>query len=220
VCPYARIDDVDAYLASRRRSVCEPNPCRRRELARCAGFRIDVLSAPADVDAAMPTLFALHHARWRDKTQAFTDARIEAFHRRAALALAARGWTRVVVLHAEGQPVAAAYALLRGGRCHYYQGGLLPEWKKRSPGMVAMVHLIRHARAAGATEFDFLRGEEPYKAVWATDARRTLALAAARPTARTRLHRLLLRARAELERRLPEQALGVARAVLNTIRRP
>jgi CelD/BcsL family acetyltransferase involved in cellulose biosynthesis len=39
-----------------------------------------------------------------------------------------------------------------------------------------MLHAVREAISEGAEEFDFLRGEEPYKSLWTSTARTDLRL--------------------------------------------
>jgi len=50
--------------------------------------------------------------------------------------------------------------------CFMYQGGLDPAKLKQSPGHASVSALIRDAIESGCQYFDFMRGDEPYKAVW------------------------------------------------------
>src|SRR6185503_5081291 len=93
-----------------------------------------------------------------------------------------RGAARLGILSIGGEPVAAAYGFKHRGRFAYYQAGLLPAWRRRSAGTVVMVELMRHAAGEGVRELDFLRGDETYKAIWATTARATVAVTARRAT--------------------------------------
>jgi CelD/BcsL family acetyltransferase involved in cellulose biosynthesis len=72
--------------------------------------------------------------------------------------------------------IAAVYGLEVGNRFYYYQSGYDPAWSARSPGMVLVGRTIEDAYARGLTDYDFLRGTEPYKLDWAADRRETLAL--------------------------------------------
>ena len=55
------------------------------------------------------------------------------------------------------------YCFNHGGKGYYYQGGFEPQLARYSPGTVLTAHAIRDAIDRGASEFDFLRGDEPYK---------------------------------------------------------
>jgi CelD/BcsL family acetyltransferase involved in cellulose biosynthesis len=184
-CPFACWDnDLDGYLAARPLQFGSQARRRRRELAREPGFGIEVLSAPDAVAAALDVFFTLHRLRWRAAggSEAIPDARTEAFHRDVARLCAARGWARLALLHVRGRPAAAAYGFLRRGRLVYYQAGHDPAWRRRSVGTVLLVELMRDAFAAGARELDLLRGEERYKAIWASASRATCAVVARPPT--------------------------------------
>jgi CelD/BcsL family acetyltransferase involved in cellulose biosynthesis len=61
---------------------------------------------------------------------------------------------------------AALYCFACRGRGYYYAGGFNPELSRLSPGTVLTGYAIEDALLAGATTFDFLRGDEPYKYAW------------------------------------------------------
>jgi CelD/BcsL family acetyltransferase involved in cellulose biosynthesis len=85
--------------------------------------------------------------------------------------LAAAGLARLFTLSIEGRVVGAYYGLQHGGRAYAYLGGFDPDYAFESPGTMLIGHAIAGAAASGATAFDFLRGQEPYKYEWgAVDA--------------------------------------------------
>jgi CelD/BcsL family acetyltransferase involved in cellulose biosynthesis len=220
-CPYAAWgDDLDGYLARRPQKFGSQIRNRRRELSKKSGFRLEVIEEPGALVEGLEHLFYLHRTRWAEAggSEAFPDERTLEFHRRSGRLLAARGLARLALLSLEGRPVAAGYGFLRGRRFSYYQAGLDPEWRKRSAGMVVMVELMRHAAAAGAEELDFLRGDEPYKEVWSTNVRRTVAVSARRATASARRAAravaVLDELRARIKATIPEPALGAMRRFL------
>jgi CelD/BcsL family acetyltransferase involved in cellulose biosynthesis len=188
-CPYADLSggDRDAWLAARKDGFGGQLREKRAKLERSSGFDLSVVDTPDQVAAALEKLFALHHARWREVaggSQAFTNGRVEEFHRIAGRALAARGWARACVLSVAGEPVAAGYGFSRAGRFAYYQAGLDPAWRARSAGTVVLGELVDRAFAEKLTEFDFLRGEEPYKSIWADARRQTVSVTGHPPTPR------------------------------------
>jgi len=220
VCPVAEWGgDLEAYLGTRPQKFGSQIRRRRQELSRRPGFRLEVFERPDDVVAGLEDLFRLHRRRWAEEggSDAIPSPTIEEFHRRSGRLLAERGLARLAVLRLEGAPAAAGYGFLHGRRFSYYQAGLAPEWRRRSAGMVVMVELMRHVAAAGAVELDLLRGDEPYKAIWATTARATCAVRARRATrsawraARAAL--ALARLRAGLSAALPEPARVLLRRV-------
>jgi CelD/BcsL family acetyltransferase involved in cellulose biosynthesis len=175
-CPYVTLDgEFSRWLATRPHGAGAQYLRRRRWLAARPGFRHEVVHEPGAIAGALETLFALHRARWAEAggSGGIVSARVEAFHRAAARALAARGWARIHLLHVEGAPRAALYGFQRGPRFAFYQSGFDPSWRERSVGAVLMGAAIETAFAAGLHEFDLLHGDEPYKARWA-DRRRDL----------------------------------------------
>jgi CelD/BcsL family acetyltransferase involved in cellulose biosynthesis len=184
VCPFARVDDFQAYVDARPGGFGRQIAQRARRLARLPGFRLEIHDDPDE--RTLDTLFALHRERWAAEggSQGITSPRVELFHRRAIALCAGRGWVRVGLLFVDNQPVAAGYAFVRGGRFSWYQSGLRmdPALRRHSAGMVLMVEMMRRAADHGATDFDFLHGEEPYKGIWATSRRTTHMLRARRAT--------------------------------------
>lgn len=116
------------------------------------------------VGSDVATFFELHDRRWAGRGGSSLDSdRARAFHRRFAEAAQRRGWLRLWFLEYDGNPVAAWYGWRLGRRYSFYNGGFDPEFSSLSPGMVLLVAVIESAFAEGATEFDFLLGDEGYK---------------------------------------------------------
>lgn len=213
-CPIAQLENADlaTYLKNRPGGFGSQLRARKRALEKMPGFRLEVHATPSAIAGGLSTLFALHAARWADSggSDAIPDSRVALFHRACAPALAARGWARLALLSVGDHAVAAGYGFLRGSRFAYYQAGLDPAWRARSAGTVVLGALLETACSQGAWEFDFLRGDEPYKAIWATTGRTTSSLHAvprnlySRATARLDLHARAIRH--SVARRLPMPA--------------
>lgn len=122
----------------------------------------------SNVEWAMDAFFELHKARWqrRGLPGAFVGRRIQAFHRDWAATAQRMGWLWLSTLVLEGRPVGSIYAMRFGKACYFYQAGFDPAAKALSPGTLLVAHTIRRAIAEGLEEFDFLRGDEPYKRRW------------------------------------------------------
>ena len=208
-CPAIAIEGTFAhYLAGRPR---RDNLLRRRKwLAAQPGFRIDVAREPGHVSAALDDFFHLHRLRWASDggSQGITGPAIEAFHRRAAPALAAQGRARVYTLRLGEKAIASVYLLCNGPRWSFYQSGYDPAHANRSPGLVLLARTIEDAFIEGARVYDFLRGEEAYKKEWATTERFTVAITAAGRSIPARLYEGRRRAtrtvKAALRTLLPE----------------
>ncbi len=132
----------------------------------------------------MDAFFERHGARWRDRGESgvFASPAIRAFHRQAAAGLEAAGWLRLRVMRVASRVAAVVYGFARGRRASAYAGGFDPALGRASPGKVLNEWCIEDSIAEGASTYDFLRGDEEYKAGWGAVPRpqRRLRLAARR----------------------------------------
>lgn len=144
-----------------------------------------------DLDDELENLFELHQRRWNKRwlPGVFGSAKVQAFHRDAARELLKQGWLRLFYLRLDGGTEACLYCFSYGDRICYYQGGFEPTLAKLSLGTVLTARAIETATQEGKAAFDFLRGDEPYKAKWTGLSKRN----ARRLMARYRLLGPLLR---------------------------
>jgi len=121
-------------------------------------------------------LLRLHRLRFeqRKMASAFLAPAVPEFHSDVLQQLAAEGLARLLLLKADGQPVAALYGFSAGKTFQFYQSGFDPQWLRHGMGQVIIGKAIENAIAGGHTTFDFLRGGEPYKAQWAQQSRQTV----------------------------------------------
>lgn len=164
---------------------------------------------PEAVAQSMSALFHLHGARWRKRKLpgVFSSPSVRSFHQEVAHGFAARGWLRLHTLTLAEEVRAVLYCFTCRGRGYYYAGGFDPALARWSPGTLLTGRAIQSAGSEGAQEFDFLRGDEPYKYTWGTvnrtNYRRLLWRGASRGRAAPRL--------VELERWVEHRAKRVAR---------
>lgn len=125
--------------------------------------------AAGEVDRALDTLAELHDQRW---SEASRFLRAWPRFRAAAAAGASSGEVVVSELVADsGEVVATELDLLAGRRAAFYQAGRRIEREWRGCGSVLRAGLIDDFCEDGVTEYDLLRGDEPYKADWAAERR-------------------------------------------------
>jgi Acetyltransferase (GNAT) domain len=121
-----------------------------------------------DLTRAFAILVDLHARRRNSlgKPGVFDCGRFAAFHRDAARGLLGAGQLRLSWLELDSRPVAAEYNLASKSTIFSYQSGIAPDALAQQPGRLAMIATLRRAIAEGCAAFDFLRGDEPYKAHW------------------------------------------------------
>ncbi|MHB1845885.1 MAG: GNAT family N-acetyltransferase [Deltaproteobacteria bacterium] len=188
-CPTSQLTDslagdppgtFDAFLEGRPR---RDNLIRRRKwLERQPSFRIDCATAPDEVGPALDRFLAIHERRWGSRwSDAIPGPAVEGFHREAARLLAERSRCRIYLAWLQGRPVAGVYALAEGDRFYYYLPVFDPAWGHRSVGLVLLGHVLERATTEGFRRFEFLRGEESYKADWSDGSWETFSLEASAP---------------------------------------
>ena len=125
-------------------------------------------AGPEDLDREMDAFFDLHARRWRSRWQpgVLFSRKVQRFHRQAARGLLEDDALRLHALRLDGRTVASLYCFAYGGVGYYYLGGFDPDLSRSSVGTVLTAHAMESAVREGCREFDFLRGQEPYKYRW------------------------------------------------------
>ncbi len=125
-------------------------------------------------DDAMRVFVNLHQRRRESLGQpgCFADPRFNAFLHAAARDLRDRGVARLYLLELDGQPAAADFSLVDGDTMFAYQSGIEPAALDVGPGALLQTATIRDALDQQCRTLDFLRGDEPYKALWGAEPAR------------------------------------------------
>ena len=106
----------------------------------------------------------------------FSSSRFTGFLHEAAMQLLEREKLQLHWLELDGSPAAAEFHLLGGGVTYAYQAGVDPKRLDEEPGRIINIATLQKAIADGQQGFDFLRGDEPYKAHWRAQPRCSIAL--------------------------------------------
>lgn len=118
-----------------------------------------------------------------------------AFFEEITRRFSSRGWLHVWVLELAGQVAAFHFSFLYAGKCFDYFTGFHRDYSKLSPGAVLSARVIEDCFRNGIRELDFLRGTEPWKAVWTDRRRQNLRVRVYRPGLRRSVLRHLFRAK-------------------------
>ena len=119
-----------------------------------------------DLPRAVDVLIDLHQRRWAalGKPGCFASQRFAAFHYEVVPQLLHAGQLQLHWLELDGRPAAAEYDLAAGGVIYAYQSGIDPDLIGEQPGRLVTLATLRRAIEHGFRAYDFLRGDEPYKA--------------------------------------------------------
>ena len=132
---------------------------------------VEVLFAnPDNFSTLWDTFVHLHQKRRNAIGQlgCFADEKFQRFLRSAATGLKSIERSDLVVVKKSGAPIASVLLIYCGETCMMYQSGIDPEMSSLEPGYQSVMVSIEHAIEKGCKFFDFLRGDEPYKARWST----------------------------------------------------
>jgi CelD/BcsL family acetyltransferase involved in cellulose biosynthesis len=148
-----------------------------------------------DLPQGLDVLVDLHQRRWRSRGArgCYASPQFVSFVREAAPLLMRQGQMELRILEIDGRPVAAEYELVGGGVVYAYQTGIDPDAVADQPGKLINLAGIRRAINLGYRGYDFLRGDEAYKAHFRATARPNMEIRVVpnRMTAQLR-HRLWL----------------------------
>ncbi|MCU1372558.1 MAG: cellulose biosynthesis (CelD)-like protein [Ilumatobacteraceae bacterium] len=168
----------DEYLA-------RPESRRARRIAVQAdrllaepAVRIEVASDPDTIFDALEDLVRLHHLRFSDRSESFTEEKHTTVAA-AAMAMSDDGAASVRTLLVDDRPVAALFLLAGAGATWFHQSGWDPAHAERSVGRAVLVDAMRDSCERGL-DFHLLTGDHEYKQWWATDDQ---------PVATVELHR-------------------------------
>lgn len=200
-CPYIELPPTVDEFWKRLTPTMRATVRRRTRKLEETGVRYRIVEEPAEMAATLDLLYELHAKRWatRDQAGKFRDEAVRGFHRELTATMGGGARQRLGTLTHGDRVIGALYWLEYGGIVSFYQMGYQPappdpqlNWSYYSPGTVLLGHCMVDAVEGGFTEFDFLRGYEPYKRRWTATWRPTWTLTlipANRPMTRG-LHRL------------------------------
>ena len=168
VCPIVRLPDTwPAFMAGRSKNYRKKMGEYERRCERDYRARWRVSDSTDSVAADLETLAVLHRRRWDGRSRAFATPEYMEFHRRLVTLFFGRGWIRLFAMENDSGPIAMLYCFAYNKRYYFYQAGRDPAYARHRAGLVLLHKAIRHAVSEGAELFDFLRGGEDYKYLWA-----------------------------------------------------
>lgn len=178
ICPYLRIPysqdalvtELDAkFRKNLRRSIKKlQNDYGKVELR-----RYDQLGS---VENAMNIFFELHQKRWelKKKPGVFSTQKVRDFYLEIAKVFANKGWLALYFLMVNEEPVATQLCFEYKQKMLYGLGGFDPEFSKYSVGHIITAKMIEKCIEKKIREYDFMKGDEPYKFDWTKEYRRNV----------------------------------------------
>lgn len=111
-------------------------------------------------------LFQLHQMRWtgRGEPGAFAISERRDFYFKMASAFLQRGWLEFWLLELDGKIVGAQFCFRYNDTVSLLQEGFHPEYTAEKIGYALRAHVLEEMIRSGAKRYDFLGGDDPYKA--------------------------------------------------------
>jgi CelD/BcsL family acetyltransferase involved in cellulose biosynthesis len=175
--PYAQLPaNFEEFLAGLAHRVRKNFRRGLRALEREGKLEFVCLKENSEIQERFGEFLQLHRQRFDqlEKTSAFLEPKLQAFHQGLLKRMADRTWPRLYLLQVDGKTVAAIYGFALDNRFAFYQSGMDPSWTRLSAGMIILGCSIQQSVESGHTEFDFLRGTQAYKLFWTKNSRRAL----------------------------------------------
>jgi CelD/BcsL family acetyltransferase involved in cellulose biosynthesis len=166
-----------AYRASRSANTREALRRHDRKIALRGGAHLTICTSAEELPTALAVFLRLHRGWWtaRERESVLAADGAVRFLTHGLDGLAHLGLLQLSIRWNGRDAISAFVTLVMGARHYYYLSGINPAYRNTSPGVGHMAAVVRHAIEERATVLDLLRGDEPYKRCWATNASETWA---------------------------------------------
>jgi CelD/BcsL family acetyltransferase involved in cellulose biosynthesis len=165
----------DGYLATLSKSHRKQIRRLERNYFDSGRAQLHEARSEAELNRGWGMLTSLHRRRRESLGDrgCFASPRFAAFHDETTRRLLHCGSLRLVWLEIDRCPVAVEYQVLGRHVVYAYQSGIEPAALVHEPGRLITLATLKRAIAEGLRAFDFLRGDEKYKAHWRAEPRPT-----------------------------------------------
>jgi CelD/BcsL family acetyltransferase involved in cellulose biosynthesis len=171
-CPFLAIDGDSSELIKKLSGDSRRTLRQRMTRAAAEGLRVRIIEHPESEPDLLRKLIALDHQKHLQKHRpAFIGTYPEVFQSLFDR-LGPRGCLYVALMESGSRPVAFQFGFRSSGRLWDYSKAYDRAFSRFAPGAVLLTALVDYGFTHGCHEYDFLRGEEPYKMVWSTGCHR------------------------------------------------
>ncbi len=161
-----------------------------RKFVQSGRAKLQTLASADELDKYLSIWQDLHQTRRAELGQAgcFAHPTFKIYHREVMREMLACDLLQMHYLELDGTPAASMYCLRGEGGIFQYQSGMDVTREQAQPGWLCQLLAMRASLEHGAAFWDFLRGDEAYKASWGAAPRSLVQqrIAAPRHTARWR----------------------------------
>ena len=161
-------NDWDAYLGTLSKSKRQRVRNLYRRQFDSGRATVHTVESASELSAALETFCQLHQRRRTSLGEpgCFAQPAFRDFLDEAGERLYGQGRLQIQTVQLNGRPVSAQWNLVGGPTTYHYQSGIEPDVLDQWPGWLGTIASVRQAIDEGRQSYDFLRGEESYKASW------------------------------------------------------
>ncbi|UCD55748.1 MAG: GNAT family N-acetyltransferase [Candidatus Omnitrophota bacterium] len=175
--PYLDLDKNWDNTYKRLNKTIKKYVARREKAAMKAGkLEFGYVKDREGIDIFLKDYFKIHVKRWRDFSGRYSQFQYENwrnFVREISAIFLEKSYVDLSYLKLNSNIVACHFGFIFNNAFHWYMPTFNPDFARFSPGNIFIMRLLEHSANKGFMRFDFLRGEEPYKAMW-TDSTKNL----------------------------------------------
>lgn len=163
-------DEYSRWLSPNRRHVLR-RKLRSLEKAHSVEFRD---CTKDNLDDMLSRFIDLHEKRWQSAnvSSVFSDPKMKGFYRDIATRFLEKGWLHFSCLIVDSEVASAEYGFIYNHKFYCATSARDIKYAEYSVGHLHQMFLIKYAIEKGLREFDFLKGDEPYKFHWTESSRR------------------------------------------------
>ncbi|MFW6170452.1 MAG: GNAT family N-acetyltransferase [Planctomycetota bacterium] len=156
----------DEYLRSLSKSRRQKIRQLHRRFLESGAAVVHQVKTESELETGFSVLWNLHQSRRNSLGEpgCFVSPRFVAFHKETSRRLLERAQLQLNWVSIGEVPAAAEYSLKSRDTVFFYQSGIAPEMADKRPGWLSLTNSIRTAISQGYRYYDFLRGDEAYKA--------------------------------------------------------
>lgn len=167
-CPYLPLDGNVDYLMKRLSGHVRRVIRKRIERAAPGGLRVRIVENPQEESELLDKLIALDHQKsLRSIYPPFIGRNPKVFQY-LFKKLGPQGWLYVALLEQGNHTLAYQLGFRCGDKLWDYNKAYDQSYSRFAPGTLLLAGILDYGFERGFREYDFLRGEEPYKLVWST----------------------------------------------------
>ncbi len=176
-CPYLPIEGGSPAAMKRLSGHVRRTLRKRMERTRALGLRVRILENPQDEPGLLGKMIVLEgQKRVAGKLVQPFVARYPEVFQSLFDTLGPRGWVYIALMETGDRPVAWQLGFRCGKRLWEYSRAYDHAFSRFAPGTMLVPAVLDYGFSHGFEEYDFLRGEEPYKMVWNTGCHETFRL--------------------------------------------